>query len=81
MVSSAYLIVLKHVWSASSATYKLNCAGLSIRACGTSENIGNRVDLLSSICTCWLLPICTNRGQEINPITYVQLGNYKQIPQ
>ena len=53
VVSSAYRMVVEYIRSVSSATYKLNSTGLNILPSGTPKNIGNRVDLLSSICTYW----------------------------
>ena len=54
-------MILEYVQSPSSAIYKLNSTGPSILPLGTPKNIGNRVDLLSSVCT----------------FGNVQLGNYK----
>ena len=51
MVSSVCWMVVEYVWSTSSATYKLNSTGPSKRPWGTPKSIGNKVDLLSYICT------------------------------
>ena len=51
VVPSACWMGLEYVRSAGSATYKLNSTGPIILPWGTPKNIGNRADILASICT------------------------------